>query len=244
MTRTDCYINWDRLGYGVKVNGIDPFYMFNADLVEVTHGAGSIESSYQRQVGKSGMQVFSMDFEQGSMEMVFYVLGRSKEEAMRLASDFVLEASDSIIKIESDLNSEYDCVLDDYSVELTGVDWVLQVELSLSCVRRLPKKAATAKGATSISLSNSGSIASGCRIEVKSSVARTNVSVAGITIESLKANMPFIIDGFEGEVMENGINKILETDLSEFPKVQPGKSTFTSNYALDWKVEWYPTFII
>lgn len=244
MERTDEYINWSQLGDNVTINSVNAFYKFNADLVEMTHSAGNVDSSFQRQVGKSGMDLFSMDYNCGSIDLVFYVLGRSKEEALRLASDLVKESGKCLVRTMPDLNSEYDCVLSSYSVDVTGIDRVLQVSLNLDCVRRLPKMRVAASDATSVRIDNQGSIASGCRIEVTSSVARTNVEVAGIVIDSLKAGMPFVIDGFEGEVMENGINKILETDLAEFPKVEPGVSNMTSNYALDWKVEWYPTFIV
>lgn len=238
------FINWSRLGDEVRVNGEDVYYHHNADLVEMVHGAGSFESTYQRQIGKSAFDLFDGDFEPGSLELVFYIPGRSKQEALEHASSLVASMTECTVKTGDDLNAEFACVLDSYDIELTGIEWVIQLTVSLACIRRLGIRRVKASGASSVVVNNPGSLVSGVKITVKSSTARSNVSVAGIMIDSLKANMPFTIDGISGEVLENGVNKILSTDLSTFPRVKPGKSTLTSNYSLDWEIEFYPTFVI
>lgn len=238
------FINWSRLGDEVKVNDVDIFYQYNADLVEMSHGAGSLDSTYQRQIGRSAFDMFDHDFQPGSLDMAFYIPGRSKQEALDLASALVALFLECTIKTGPDLNAEFAGVLDDYSINLTGVEWVVELDVTITCIRRLQLKTVKASSTKSVTVDNPGTVESGVKITVTSQTAQSNVSVAGIMVNELKAGMPFTIDGINGEVMENGVNKILETDLATFPLISPGKSALTSNYALDWEIQFYPTFVI
>ena len=207
-------------------------------------GVGDVSVNAQRSIGKSSFDTFSFDFGYGTMQMVFYVVGPSKMEALQNASKLIGKCKTCKVKTLEDINSEYVCVMESYSVEWTEVMWVYMVTIDFNCIRRLPKKTVTFSGVSEVKFMNEGTIDSGVSIVVKSASVETDVSVYGIVIDSLKAEMPFEIDGIAGEVIENGINSILRTDLTEFPKVQPGENTMTSSAPLDWEVSWYPTFVV
>ena len=238
------FINWSRLGDEVKIDGVDVYYQYNADLVTMENEGGSVESEYQLQVGKSDFDVFDHDFANGSLKLTFYLPGRSKQEALTLASELVAVSKHCRLTTGPDLTAEYMCVLTSYNVSMTEVEYVAQVELNFVSVRRVKLKTVSATNVTSVIVDNPGTLASGVRIKVRSTTAQSNVSVAGIVIKNMTANVDYVIDGIEGTFTKNGIIDILNTNLSVFPKIQPGKQTLTSNKALNWTVEFYPTFVV
>ena len=52
--------------------------------------------------------------------------------------------------------------------------------------------------------------------------AYDEITVCGIKIFNISANDEIVIDGVDGIITCNGINKFLETDFIEFPVLQPG----------------------
>ena len=52
-----------------------------------------------------------------------------------------------------------------------------------------------------------------------------SVTVMGITVYNLAANIPVIIDGRNKLVTEGGGNKFADTNLISFPRLKPGPCT-------------------
>jgi phage-related protein len=57
------------------------------------------------------------------------------------------------------------------------------------------------------------------------SITLTGLGEDPITIKNLKVNVPRIINGEDGTVLEGTTNKFGDTDLWEFPSLQPGSNT-------------------
>ena len=69
-------------------------------------------------------------------------------------------------------------------------------------------------------------------VEITPSVDAIDLTINGlsedpITIRNLKQNKKIIINGEDGTVLQDGINKFMDTDLWEFPKLNPGANTIT-----------------
>lgn len=66
-----------------------------------------------------------------------------------------------------------------------------------------------------------------CIVKAKfNSISNTKykVKLFGITIQSLSNGSEVVIDGVNGTLTENGINKFVDTDLIDFPVLRPGKN--------------------
>ena len=234
-----------KIGSTCLINGKDSYSNFKADFVSLTPTAGEITSVYTTPGAKSKLDVHNFDQSIGSINVMFYVYGDTQDEMKVNVSKLLSEISESVISTSDD-EFEYDCVMSSCEIEYSEIEWYDVVTVTLNAVCRKPLASVNGSG-TSCSLSNQGTVISGCRITVTSTSAQNDVKVAGITIKNLVANQPFCIDGIECEVyrldgVSTKINAFQDTDLIEFPKVKPGSNSFTSSVSLTWKIEWYPLF--
>lgn len=233
----------ERIGSVCTINDKDVYTLFNADLKELIPAAGSITVDFSKALGASSLQVVNHKFETGGINAIFYVGGATKEECYVNTSNLIAECQNCIIKTDED-RFEYAAVLTTYNVVETGVEYFNEVNLTFGVIKRLPMVTNTFTSGRG-TFQNTGSVESGMRITITPNVALTTITVNGITIKNLTRNNPFVIDGLVGEVMCNGVNRFLDTDLIEFPKVLPGSNTVeASNTSVTIEVAYYPTFIV
>ncbi|MGY5268762.1 phage distal tail protein [Paraclostridium bifermentans] len=72
----------------------------------------------------------------------------------------------------------------------------------------------------------------------------TGLSEDPLVIRNLKGNKTIIIDGIDGTVTQDGINKFEDTDMWEFPFLIPGKNDITLNKdTCNITIKYNPRFI-
>ncbi|MFR4584880.1 phage distal tail protein, partial [Clostridium cadaveris] len=72
----------------------------------------------------------------------------------------------------------------------------------------------------------------------------TGLEDGPITIKNLTAGKKVIINGEDGTVLENGINKFGDTELWEWPRLLPGSNTITvSKNSCDITIKYKPRYI-
>lgn len=72
----------------------------------------------------------------------------------------------------------------------------------------------------------------------------TGLSEDPLIVKNLKVNKTIIIDGIEGTVTQDGINKFEDTDMWEFPFLVPGKNNITlSKDTCNITIKYNPRFI-
>lgn len=232
----------ERLGDICYVNGKDAFSEFGADLFEHEQVAGKIKYEMRKTIGNNSINVLSRSVELGGIKLSFYVHGSDKDDCKKNTSRLIAEFLKCVVKVGAG-NFEYDSVLSSYDVVETGIDEYEELTVSLDSVKRLPLE--SKKVTNGVPFTNIGTVESGMRIKVSSASSLQNVKVAGITIKNLEPNEEFIIDGIEGKVTSNGVNKYAETDMIEFPKVKPGENVVSiSGGSVNVTVEFYPVFIM
>ena len=232
-----------RVGSACNINGKSAYASFGADLKELQPITGGVVTEFTRTVGKSNLRVNNQKFDVSGLTVVFYVGGQTKQSCYINTSNLIEECKDCIITTDED-NFEYVAVLTNYNVVETGIDFYNEVTLTFSAVKRLAL-VKTVFDTGNGSVFNLGNVTSGMKITITPKADLSTFMINGITIKNLTANMPFIIDGLQGEVLCNGINRFLDTDLIEFPKVKPGKNQIgVSNTNVTVEVSYYPTFII
>lgn len=74
--------------------------------------------------------------------------------------------------------------------------------------------------------------------------AADSLTVFGITVKNVTANAEIIIDGIDGIVTMNGANKLLDTDLIDFPYLNPGYNIVScSDTSASIKVIYTPVYV-
>lgn len=74
--------------------------------------------------------------------------------------------------------------------------------------------------------------------------AADSLTVFGITVNNVTANAEIIIDGIDGIVTMNGANKLLDTDLVDFPYLNPGYNVIScSDTSASIKVIYTPVYV-
>lgn len=232
-----------RLGSVCTINGKSAYGLFNADLKELIPVAGSIAADFSKALGGSGLHVASYKINTGGIKAIFYVGGAAKEDCYLNTSNLIAECQECIIKTDED-RFEYVAVLTAFDVVETGIEFYNEVTLTFSAVKRLPMVTRRFDKGNG-SFKNIGSIPSGMRVAITPGSALASLTVNGIVITDMTAGLPFVIDGLVGEVMCNGINRFLNTDLIEFPKANPGDNEIkVSDTNVVVEVSFYPTFIV
>ena len=74
--------------------------------------------------------------------------------------------------------------------------------------------------------------------------AAESITVFGITVNNVTANSEIIIDSIDGIVTMNGANKLLDTDLVDFPYLNPGYNVIScSDTSASIKVIYTPVYV-
>lgn len=240
----DDFYQSDRcLGSVCTVNGKNVYGLFNADLKEIKPIVGSIAANYSKSIGASSLHVNNYELGTSGIQMVFYVGGAHKEDCYINTSNLIAECRNCVIKTDAD-GFEYVSILTGYNINETGIEFYNEVTLTFATVRRLPLVTKVLENGNGV-VKNIGSIKSGARLVITPSSNIEAFTINGITIKNMSSGLPFVIDGIVGEVKCNGINRFLDTDLIEFPKVYPGDNEIVvSDTNVKVEVSFYPTFIV
>ena len=232
-----------RMGSICNINDKNVYDLFNADLKSIEPITGKITTDFSKAIGVSGLHINSYNIDTGGIKLTFYVGGAYKEDCYINTSNLIAECQTCSIKTDED-SFEYIAVLTSFDVKETGIDFYNEVVLTFSAIRRLPMERKVFDGCNGV-FKNRGSVESGAVITITPKSSMESITVNRITVKNLSANLPFIIDGLIGEVKCSGVNRFLDTDLVDFPKVQSGENTVeVSSTNAKVEISFYPTFIV
>ena len=113
--------------------------------------------------------------------------------------------------------------------------------LNFAAVCRLPLVSVPLTSTGSVY--NQGNTPSGVRFEITPLKKLTSFTIAGITCKDLASNETFVVDGISGKVFSNEDNRFADTDLTEFPTIQPGNNQITMSAPANVTVSFYPLFL-
>ncbi len=236
------YIFDKRVGSACTINGKNTYSEFNADFISMLPTSGIIDIAYLQQPGKATLFSTYNEFNLSSMLVTFYVGGWTKDDLDMKCARLIHEAKECVIKTEDD-DFEYVCLLTRKAVIPTGINFWNQVDLTFVTIKRYPLKRAIIDKQNYI-LRNTGSEVSGVRYIITTISDIASYTINDITISNILAHLPFTIDGIYGTIEQNGINRFMDTDLINFPKVVPGDNMITTSTLTNISLiaEWYPLF--
>lgn len=234
------YYNEDRqIGDKCFFDGKDVYIDFNADLKSFEVTPGKIDADYAPGTGSCELNLYSVDANLMELIADFYVGGPSSETVQTNISNMLLAAQQCVIRKGGDV-FEYAAVLTDRDSEDTEVEPYYLLSLKFAVIRRKPLVTHQIQQ-TSV-IYNEGNVASGIRISLSPETKMESVTVMGITVMDLEPGITYVIDGIAGRVTANGINYFGHTDLTEFPKIQPGENEIEVSEGIPVTVSFYPVF--
>lgn len=109
--------------------------------------------------------------------------------------------------------------------------------------------AQTINRVTSKTIDVTGNIKVPIKLEITPVIDMIDLKITGVSedpfiVKNLKTNKTIIIDGIEGTVTQDGINKFEDTDMWEFPFLVPGKNNILlSKDTCNITIKYNPRFI-
>lgn len=132
----------------------------------------------------------------------------------------------------------YTCVYSGASTPKDKSPWITQVSFSLLAVRHGSKVIETFKTGVN-TLNVKGNCNAPAILKIKAT--DTEVTVCGFTIKNIKGEV--IIDGMEGTVLENGLNKFGDIEnMTKFPEFNAGKNSIEIIGNAEVTIIYFPIF--
>lgn len=109
--------------------------------------------------------------------------------------------------------------------------------------------AQTINRVTSKTIDVTGNIKVPIKLEITPVIDMIDLKITGLSedpliVKNLKGNKTIMIDGIEGTVTQDGINKFEDTDMWEFPFLVPGKNNITlSKDTCNITIKYNPRYI-
>jgi phage-related protein len=128
----------------------------------------------------------------------------------------------------------YDCTINGVPKITSSNDRKFQVAVTLQAAYAYLQAQTITLNGISQTINNEGNLSTPAIVtltpsENLSSVILTGLSTNPITVNSLTENTAVVIDGEQCLVIENGANKFSDTDMWEFPSLQPGANVISIN---------------
>ncbi|MBQ2973322.1 MAG: hypothetical protein IJE19_03110 [Clostridia bacterium] len=131
----------------------------------------------------------------------------------------------------------YTSMLEKFGTPTEKAPWIMQVPVTLVSYRHGSLEIMSITD--NMTLFSKGNIKSPAIIEIVPK-SDTEVKINDIKVSNIKGMV--IIDGISGTVKENGVNKFLDTDMTEFPHLEPGANVMSVDGDADITISYYPIF--
>lgn len=223
----------------MTINGVE-IGEFGASLL--TYKASPANIQHAVTTGYNSAFPVLMDTEIGTktLTLTMHIRGGS----LKLVAEkeaLLLEALYKQSEIELPDGYFYRCMYQSATVDRI-MDTLSELTVTLDAIRHLPLVTVqVAQGEFTVLCQST--IPTECRLSVTPNSAASSCTVYGITITNLTAGTPVVIDGMNKTVTQAGINKFLDTDLLEFPRLQPGINQIPFSGDIQVSASYYPTFL-
>lgn len=182
------------------------------------------------------------------IECKFTMEANTEDEFWQKFSEFNKDTIECILKFD-DINRLYKCYIQSVKepVRITPYNWEftcnwIGYKFSNEIIVKIKKE-------DSKNIKVRGNLKTPAIVEITPSIDLIDLVINGlandpIIIKNLHANKKIIIDGKEGTVTEECINKFKDTDLWEFPFLNPGVNNITlSKNSCDVVIKYEPRYL-
>lgn len=228
-----------RVGDKLYINNQDAYLLYNADLIDLIYPGEQIDlgADYQETPGKCSLLLISNSMPKKALQIMVYVGGADADATQRNAASLISACKRCTVR-QGGSRFEYAAVLASYVDSDSGVLPYRSVTLTFGAVRRMPLVCSTLSGSGEVF--NPGTDPSGVTYDITPESDLESFTINGIACKNLSAGKTFTIDGIDGKVQSDGVNRFADTDISEFPKIQPGLNTIAMSSPARVTVSFYP----
>lgn len=186
-------------------------------------------------------------FKKVSIKLLFE--GENRDVINNNISNFMSKLINEVDIKFKNLSHFYHVYLVDHNVEDTNFDEWLYLNIEFVGYEYSTQIVETMNGITTKTINVPGNEETPAIVEITPSVTIADIVLTGLsdepmTVKNLTGGKKLIIDGEEGTVTVDGINKFNDTDMWEFPRLKPGANTITvSRNNVDINIKYKPRFI-
>lgn len=184
-----------------------------------------------------------------TIKLELYFKGTGRDEILKNISDFILSLKDEVILKLDNYKNYYKCILSSKETIKTVSKHSYKVNLEFNGYEYGEVEEKSVTSLSTISINNIGNIKTPCIIEITPNTVDlidfviTGVADSPIKIKTLRKGEKVIIDGLESKVTVNNKNKYGDTDMWEFPRLNPGINNISfSRDTCTIKIKWNPFY--
>lgn len=181
------------------------------------------------------------------VDIKLYVKGLNESDVKSKVGSLINKSKECVLNFEDDFY--YKSFLINSSIENTLKKETRKLNLSFVAYAYKGESIEIINRITSKTINVSGNLETPVILEVTPSIDLIDLTINGldeeaIILKNLKANKKLIVNGEEGTVTVDGINKYGDTDMWGFPRLKPGANTITvSKNNVDITIKYKPRYI-
>ena len=185
-------------------------------------------------------------FKSLSLKLLFQ--GSSRNDVNNKINSFMAQVSECDIKFKN-LEHYYHCYYESSNREETKIDEWLFVNINFICYEYDEEKTFNFNGLEEFTINNIGTDVTPAILEITPNINIANITIEGladdpIIIKNLNVNKKIILDGELQKITVDGINKFSDTEMWDFPKLNPGINLIKVNRnTSNIKIKYKPRFI-
>ncbi|WP_346884310.1 phage distal tail protein [Clostridium sp. UBA4395] len=186
-------------------------------------------------------------FKKVSIKLLFE--GENRDVINNNISNFMSKLINEVDIKFKNLSHFYHVYIVDHNLEDTDFDEWLYLNIELVGYEYSTQIVEAMNRITTKTINVPGNTETPATVEITPSVSIIDIVLTGLsdepmTIKNLTGGKKVIIDGEEGIVTVDGVNKFNDTDMWEFPRLKSGANTITvSRNNVDINIKYKPRFI-
>lgn len=211
---------------------------YKANLLEYKIGACEYNNGYMLPL--SSMMPVKLDGKVGlrAITIVLDFDGSSMNEITTNISNFTAMLHDGVELVLPD-GYHYTCVYDDASEPEEKAPWIMQAEYRFYGFRHGSLKTHTLSASGSISVE--GNYKAAAIFKLTPATGTTEMTVNGIKVKNISGTV--VVDGMNKTVMQNGVNKFADAEMTEFPYLSKGDNSITIAGNGSVEISYYPIYL-
>lgn len=218
-----------------KINGT-PLRFFDAELLKYKVGPCEMGKTYFSSPSSIVPTPIKSSVGLRKVELTIDFSGKTKHDIEHSISKLT-----AILREKSEVylpdGFYYTSMLEKVGTPSEKAPWIMQLTFTLVSYRHSSVETIVINGDTTVFANGNIKSPAIVKIALKSG---TEVRINEITVHNITGEV--IIDGISGTVTENGLNKFLDTDMTEFPHLEPGPNKITVDGDAEIIVSYYPIF--
>ncbi|SDO88285.1 phage distal tail protein [Clostridium gasigenes] len=227
---------------------------FGAELLDKNISTAEFTSNKEWLKNAYKPLILSKENKYTSIRCSFVLKANNRQELEEQTSHFLKKMEECIIKFD-DIEFYYNCTMQSKSNEYIGIDIRGNLEtesievMFLSDYKYKPEITEVMNRITSKTINVAGNLETPCIVEITPTIDIIDSILEGladdpIIIRNLKGSKTVILDGELQKVTVDGVNKYGDTDMWDFPSLQPGTNSLKfSRNNCDIKIKYKPRFI-